>query len=381
MLFASMTALLLLATTGCSSAADGGSDESSSDTITIAALLATSGAYGPYGSQILDGAQFVVDQVNAEGGIDGKEIVLEVLDTQSDKSQAVALARRAGEDSKYIAILGPNDSESTLAVSPVAEQVTIPMVSPGASVPWPSEFNPWTFRVQLVTSKLIENMLPRVHDAIGFDSAAVVATGDAQAQVASAAAFKEVSEEIGVDLVASEEVVSSDTDLSAVLTRMLESDPEVIYSALLTEQAGLMMKQARELGFTGQFIGDLGIGSPAFYETGGEATNGAITGAPYDPQSDRPVVQDFITAFEDANDGTVPGTYEALGADGVLVIIDAIRAAGADVTRDAVREQLGLLKDVDGVTGVLSFDGPGDVNRDEVSLVVMQDGKYVPFEE
>ena len=124
------TMLLVALFVGCTDTAPKTTD---SDTIKIGVNYELSGEVATYGQSSVEGIELAVEQLNAAGGINGKEIQLIKYDNKSEPSEATALGKRLMTQDKVLAILGPATSGSFKATIPDAMKNKIPVASGSAT--------------------------------------------------------------------------------------------------------------------------------------------------------------------------------------------------------------------------------------------------------
>ena len=134
------------------------------DTIKIGSLFETSGFLAFLGNQGVEGANLAVEQLNAAGGVNGKQIELINFNTESDETKAVIGAKKLIEIEKVVALIGAMNSGSTFSIIDIVQRAKLPIVSCGASraVSTPVEKKKWIFQAPLtdvlVIGVLIDHM-------------------------------------------------------------------------------------------------------------------------------------------------------------------------------------------------------------------------------
>lgn len=342
---------------GCSGG--GSTSKEESDTIKIGANLELSGQVSVYGSSINDGAKFAVDEINAAGGIDGKQIELVSVDNKSENAEAVAVANKlASQD--VVAMIGPATSGNMKATVDIAAKNKIPLVTgsgtaPNVTVNDNGTLNEYAFRTCFidpfqgtVAANFATSDLKAKNVAIFADNSSDYGKG-------LAAAFKETAEANGAKVVIEEAYVAGDTDFRAQLTNIKGAKPEFIFVPGYYGEVGLIVKQAREAGIDVPMMGADGWDSPTLVELAGkDALNNTFLTNHYSSQDPDQKIQDFVTAFTDKN-GEAPNTFHALGYDTVYFIKDAIERAGS-TDGEAIKKALAETKDLSLITGTFSID-------------------------
>ena len=372
-----MAAVLAMGLTACSSS-NGGSDSaaSESDTIRIGCAIPLTGASAQDGQSIQNGAQIAVDQVNAEGGIDGKQVELVVEDDKGDASEGATVANLLAEDTTISAVIGHFNSSCTLAGAPIYNEAGVVEVSPGSSAAAVTDAGDYTFRV--ITTDAVQGryLAEWAVNDLGYQNIAVLYE-NTDYGLGLAQVLEEALADLGANIVVEEAYEVGATDYSTVLTKVASSEAEVIIIGGLYNETALIAKQRSsfDLGDM-QIMGVDAIYSDALIELGGEAANGIKLTGYFSDKSTSQVAQDFIAAYEEAY-GEMPATYAAYGYDAALVILDAIKNVGPD--RAAIQEYLSTLEGLEGATGINSFDENGDVIKDPMRMTI-EDGQFVVIE-
>jgi len=117
---------------GCGGSKTGDNAGAGKETIKVGVLFELSGALASYGTSDKNGIMLAIDEINAAGGINGKQIEPVVVDTKSDPAEATNVAAKL-VDEKVVAIFGPATSGATKAIAPIATRAKIPVISPSAT--------------------------------------------------------------------------------------------------------------------------------------------------------------------------------------------------------------------------------------------------------
>ena len=350
---------------GCGSTEEGGSSNggsgSSGDTIKIGANLELSGAVASYGSSINDGAKLAIDEINADGGINGKKIEYVAVDNKSDNAEAVTAAIRLAEQEKVVAMLGPATSGNATAIVQTAGQFKVPMVTASGTaetvtVNDDGKVNDYAFRTcfidpfqGIVAANFASEELQAKNVAIYMDSTSDYAKG-------LAASFKKQIEENGGKVVKEEAYVTDDVDFKSTLTNIKSANPDFVFIPGYYEEVGLIVKQARELGIDVPLMGADGWDSPTLVElAGAESLNNTYITNHYSSGDPDTKIQEFVAAFEEEY-SEQPNAFHALGYDTVYYLKDAIERAGDEVTGEAIQKALAETKDLSLITGTFTVD-------------------------
>ncbi|PKG24198.1 ABC transporter substrate-binding protein [Niallia nealsonii] len=357
--------VLLMSTTlaagilsGCSA---GGSKSSDADTIKLGVNLELSGAVASYGQSLESGIDLAVDEINKDGGIDGKKIEAVKVDNKSDLTESTNAALKLITQDKVTAIIGAATSGDTVAQVQIANDKKTVLLTPSGTAPNVTvnddgSVNEYAFRTSFidpfqgtVAANFATNDLKIKKAAIFADSASDYAKG-------LAASFKETFKANGGSVVSEEAYVAKDTDFSSTLTRIKAKNPDFIFIPGYYEEVGLIIKQAREMGITVPFMGADGWDSPKLVDLAGkDALNNTYITNHYSSQDPDERIQKFVTAYKKENKDKNPDAFNALGYDSVYLLKDAIERADS-TDSEKIKDALAETKDLSLITGVVSID-------------------------
>lgn len=359
-----------LALAGChkSEDADG---SAGSNLIKIGEYACLTGQTASFGTASHQGAQMVIDDANAVGGILGKKIKLITEDDQSQPGEAATAVRKLISRDKVVALIGEMVSSRSLEAGPIAQQNKIPMVSSSTN-PNVTKIGNYVFRICFIDSfqgtvmaKFALNSLKKTRVAVLTDVRQDYSVGLAQF-------FKEYFSKNGGTIVAEQSYSSGDQDFKAQLTSIKAANPEAIFVPGYYNEVGLIALQARELGITVPLMGGDGWDSPALTQIGGAAMEGNFFANHFSTEDQSPIIQDFIREFKKRYNRD-PDGMAALGYDAAKVLLDAMVRSGS--TEPAkVRDALATTKDFQGVTGKITIDENRNANKSVVVLTIKDNG-------
>lgn len=346
---------------GCSGSKESSAGKAGDDVIKIGVNFELSGPVASYGQSNAAGVELAAEEINNNGGIDGKKIELIKVDNKSDAAEATNAAIKLTSQDKVTAIIGASTSGNTVAQAQIANDTKTILLSPSGTSPTVTvgengKVNEFVFRTSFidpfqgtVAANFAANDLKVKKAAILGDNASDYAKG-------LGAAFKETFEAAGGTIVSEEAYVAKDTDFRSTLTRIKAKNPEFIFIPGYYEEVGLIIKQAREMGITVPLMGGDGWDSPKLVElAGAEALNNTYITNHYSAADPDKKIQTFVTLFKEKNDGKSPDAFNGLGYDSVYLLKDAIERAGStDTTK--IKDALAATKDLSLVTGTVTID-------------------------
>lgn len=360
----------------------GNTGEQSGDTakeVKIGVNYELSGDVASYGEASVDGIMMAFDEINAAGGIDGMKIVPVTLDNKSETAEATSLATRLMTKEGVVACLGPATSGSYMATIPVAMANKIPIVSAsatadeGVTVDKNGKVNEYVFRLCFNDSFQGVTMANFALNNLETKKAVIIQDKSSDYAAGLAKNFRETFTKGGGEIVAEEGYVAKDKDFNAILTKIKGKDFDVVFLPGYYQEAGLVIKQARDLGINAPILGADGFDSPVLLQlAGAEALNDVYFSNHYSSLDQDPLVQNFITAFKEKYNKE-PNAFHALGYDLGKYIADAIKRAGA-TEPEAIKNALANTENFVGVTG--SFSMGADHNPIKSIVVIgLKDGE------
>lgn len=371
--------LFLLGACGSPKASDSGSSDDAK-TIKIGGNFELSGAVAAYGEAENEGVKLAVEEINKDGGIDGKKIEYVSKDNKSDNNEAASVAANLTTKDEVVAIVGPATSGATKATLPNLTKAKTPAVTPSgtddAITVQKGKVQDYIFRSCFQDSFQGIVLAKYADENLKADKAVIL--GDNSSDYASGLkkAFKETYKG---EIVAEENFTAGDKDFQAMLTKIKDKDFNVIYIPGYYTEAGLIIKQAREMGIEQPIIGADGFGDEKLIETAGASNvkNVYYTGhfSTKAPATDK--VEPFVAAFEKKY-GKQPSSFNALAYDSVYMIKQAIEDEGK-ATPEAINKGLANLKDFEGVTGKITMDKEHNPVKSAVVLG-LTDGKETSAE-
>lgn len=352
------------------------------EAIKIGFLGAISGPAADLGRPSRDGALLKIEEINKAGGINGRLLELVVYDDESNPAKAVAAVRRMAESDDVVAVVSGTTTGSTLAALKITQEIELPHVVVVAQAPIVTRpVNPWTFRV----TGNFDHEITRIAAFLkseGVKKLALLKDSGTVGQEAYAS-LKPKLDELGIELVANEDVVINATDVTAQTLNIRRAEPDAVVYYGYGAEAALFAKTMQQVGLDAKVIGNRGLAMPVFLETGGDAVDGFVITDNF--TATKQVAADFAAHFKEAKGYEVINAFPGLGYDGIGVLAQALSKAET-VDRPSVRDALEKVEGYEAVTGgngmQISFsaekhDGPtGDIEQ----IVVMrkaEGGKYV----
>ncbi|WP_141430767.1 ABC transporter substrate-binding protein [Bacillus sp. 03113] len=358
----------------------GSTNSSDQDVIKLGVNLELSGAVASYGQSLESGIDLAIDEINKDGGIDGKKVKPIKVDNKSETSESTNAAIKLTSQDKVTAIIGAATSGNTVAQVQIANDNKTVLLSPSATAPNVTvgkggKVNEFAFRTSFidpfqgtVAANFAAKELNLKNAAVFSDSASDYAKG-------LASSFDKTFKAAGGKIVSKESYVAKDTDFRSTLTRIKAKNPEFIYIPGYYEEVGLIVKQAREMGITVPLIGGDGWASPKLVElAGADALNNTFITNHYSAEDPDEKIQTFVANYTKKYN-KAPDAFNALGYDSVYMLKAAIEKAGS-TDASKIKDALAELKDLSLVTGTVTIDKNHNPIK-SASVLEYKDGNQV----
>ena len=345
------------------------------DVIKIGVFEPLTGANGAGGADEYDGIKLANKLYPT---VLGKKVQLVAVDNKSDKVEAANAATVLVQKEKVKAVIGSWGSSLSMSGGPIFAEAKVPAVAVSATNPNVTKGNEYYFRVCF-----LDPFQGTVNAAYAFNTlkakkVAIIREVSNDYSVGLAKFFVDGFVKLSGDpasIVATSDYNTGDQDFTAQLTNIKKFEPDVIFAPGNYTESALIIKQARALGMTAQFLGGDTWDMAAFQQVGGAAVEGATFSTFF--ANDVPInktSEAFLKAFRDEYKKEPPAVA-ALGYDAYMVIMDAIkRANSADSQK--IRDALATTKNFEGSAGSITINAERNADKDAVFKTV-KDGKFV----
>ena len=351
--------------------------EEFSGEIAISAVHPLTGRLGRDNPPLGQGFELAVTEIN-NSQLSDVNIKLIVEDGQSTVEGAVEAFNKLIHQDGVSAILGPATSMQAQAVFPIAQQNQVVAISPTSAARSLSAIGDFIFRTALTTDVLIPSGVRITQEKLGYKKVATIYDEIDLFSTDSDAVVKEALTANGVEILTTETLQTGETDFSAQLTRIKDSNPDAIFISAAVIETPEIMIQGRQLGIPADvpFLISVTFASSQI-ELAGDAAEGAITFTSWISTADTPGNQAFVQNYRAAY-GIEPDVWAAQSYATVYILAEAI-ADAQSADPNAIRNALANITDLDTILGKFSFNAVGDAVYDPVVLIV-KNGQFQVFE-
>lgn len=391
-----MSYLRLLTFAALTACTGGGTDAPKE--IVIGEYGSLTGTAATFGISTQAGIDLATAEQNAKGGIAGVQIRVVVEDDQSKPEEAATAVSKILSSDRPVAVLGEVSSSRSLAAAPLLQRAGVPMITPSSTNEKVTAVGDFIFRVCFIDPFQGEAIAKFAYNDKSIRRAAILRDVKNDYSVGLAEVFTKSFTGMGGEIVGDEAYSEGDFDFKAQLSTLIARTPDaLILTGYYTEVARIAV-QARELGYTGVFLGGDGWDSETLVANGKEAIIGAYYTNHYSVDDPDPAVQAFITKYE-AVYHKKPDGLAALGYDAAKILYLAMEDVAKDpkmaeafadrstapategsrkAAREALRDRLARIENFPGVTGNITIDKDRNATKPAVVVEVTKDGpKFV----
>lgn len=351
----------------------------SAEPIKFALIGPLTGVNAVLGEWQKKGWTLVFDEVNAAGGIKGRPIVYQLEDDEADPTKAVNLAQKVILQDKVVAAHACPNSTPTLAVVPIFAQYKVPHFTAALNVDITNKGSQYVFRTAPAGPAYEDTLVDFLAGQKKFTKFAIIsdtsAFGKGQGDYQEAA----LARNGGLKALTRELYGIEDKDFTNQLTKIIRTNPEVLLIAGSEVAAGLIAKQARQLGFKGIIAGGTAIGTTKFIEVAGDAAEGVIFTSPYITPDVSPLAKMWADKYK-ARWGEELESHGAQAIDGANLFVLAANNAYPNITPETIATELRKIKGYQGIQGVFNVDERGET-LSKTMLGIIKGGKLLPYTE
>jgi branched-chain amino acid transport system substrate-binding protein len=349
------------------------------DVIKIGVFEPMTGANAAGGAMEVEGIR-LANELNPTVVVGGKtyKVELVVVDNKSDKVEAANAVQRLIDRDKVQVILGSWGSSLSMAGGEVAKDARIPVIGLSCTNPLVTAGNDYYFRVCFIDPFQGTVMANYAFRDLSAKTAVIVQEVSNDYSVGLAKFFADNFKALTGNpnaVLTTVNYNTGDQDFSAQLTSIRSLNPDVIFAPGNYTESALVIRQARELGINVPIIGGDTWETPEFIDVGQERVEGAVFSTFFASEhAASPVAETFLKEYR-SRYNKEPAAVTALGYDGYLVALDAIKRAGS-VEPQKIRDAIAVTKGFVGAAGTVTLDANGDATK-SAFIKAVQGGKFV----
>lgn len=354
--------------------------------IIVGLNLSLTGNRGATGISTKEGAELLREQINSGGGLrignNRHEVQFIYADDESSPPKAVAASLELITKHNVLGMIGPNASSSAIPAGGIAESFQTPMISPTSTNPKTTENRPFVFRACFLDPFQGEVMASFAVTDLKAKKAAVLYDISSPYPKGLAEYFKAAFEaKAGANsVVAFENFLTNEKDLTAHLDRIVASDADVLFLPQYSHEIPAIIEQARARGWKKIILGGDAWESSDLMPKCGDRCKGLYYSSHFGAVGAKGKTKTFVEQYQ-AKYNQLPTGYAALGYDAADLLLTAISAVGTlkenlIENRAAIKDKLAAIKGFEGVSGTLDMNVAGDPVKSAVVIRINDKGEF-----
>ena len=349
----------------------------STEPIVFGMVAPMTGDAAEYGTQLERGVRLAVDEINAAGGINGRQVELDICDDKCDPYEASLCAQKMTANEKIFAVIGHVCSSCTLAAGPIYDKAGLTDMTVSSTNPEVTKKG-WTHVFRTVANDGMQGPLiaDLAFNKLGKSKVAIIYANNDYGKGLLDATQPAITK-LGAEVVAVETFAPGvDKDFSAQLTKIAQAKPDTL--VLLTDysEGGLIVKQRIAAG-----LGDIAViasggnSHQSFIDLGGPGAEGVFFLNYFDADNPDKLVQEFVKKYVALYNEKPATEIAPYGYEAPYIYKMAIEKGA---TKETLPEVMHTIKYV-GVTGTTEFGPDGDVLNKGQFVLIIKDGKFTSY--
>lgn len=346
------------------------------DVVKFGIVAELSGTGAPAGTNWRDGARLAIDEINASGGILGKQIEAVDYDTQTDPQTSRALVQKAIDEGAYV-ILGTVFSGSTIVNMLVSQQNGVPQFTGSEAPNIVAQGNPYIFRSSSGAQEGVPALTAYFKDTIKATKVAVAWINNEFGKGGHDIFLKEMAG-AGIEVVADVASEPAQADYASDVSKLRESGAEAVFVYMTEEESARFLIEAKKQGLSVPLVGEVTLTGQKVIDLAGEAANGALAHVGLTAGAPVPAFQEFAKKFQDKYGRTTDhnGIKGYLSAYTVKYVTEMIGSFDKEAFAQKMHGLTLKAADYPGVLLDTAWDDTGEMSR-ESFMTEVQDGKQV----
>lgn len=365
----------------------GGFAADESKPIKIGAIFSVTGPASFLGAPEAKTVTMLVDQINAEGGLLGRKLVLVIKDSAGSPEKAVSFAKQLIEEEKVLAIIGPSTSGETMQIKALCEDNQMILVSCAAAEVIVNPVAKYVFKVPQKDSQAV-TWIFRTMKEKGISKIAVLSSNDGFGN-AGKKQLEDLGKTEGIEILANEVYDKQATDLTDILTKV-KGTPGVqgVVNWSIVPAQSIVAKNMKQLGLNLPLFQSHGFGNLKYVQQAGVAAEGILF-----PSGRLLVVDELanghpqkkvLAAYKKNYETTFKEDVSTFGGhayDALMVVVEGIKQAG-QADREKVREAIENLKGFVGTAGVFNYSATDHtgLGLDAFDMLTVKNGKFTSYQ-
>src|SRR5437764_4670706 len=347
-----------------------------SQAIKIAGLVELSGTGTTSGTNFNDGVKLAVKEINAAGGILGRQIDYTASDTQTNPGVAKALAQKAVDDGAYV-VMGPVFSGSIVVSMAETKRAEIPNFTGGEAANITQQGNPYIFRTSFTQSTAMPKLAKYIKDNVKAKSVAMIWVNNDFGKGGHDSMLKALEAQ-GIKVTADVPTDPGQVDFSGAVLKVKQANADALFVYTNEEESARALRELKKQGYDKPIIGETTLTGQKVIERAGDAANGALAHVGLTVDAPQPTIKAFDEKFQ--KEYKYKSDHNGMKGYSAMYVVKAITEKTKKFDPKEFAKALHgakiSAKDYPGVLLDVSFDQNGDLDR-ESFLVKVENGKQV----
>ncbi|HRW12435.1 MAG TPA: ABC transporter substrate-binding protein [Syntrophomonas sp.] len=345
------------------------------DTIKLGFLGAKTGSVANYGLPGEKGMKMAIEEINAKGGVLGKQLEGIYEDNKGESSEIANIATKYITQDKVVAMVGDPCTGLTKVAADIAQKSKIVIFSAGATGEGVVEIGDYVFRNTLLDKFAAPAVVDWMINKQGWKNIAVITSMNNGYSTALTPVFKEAIQAKGGKIVLEDSVNDGETDFTAQVTKLKNANADVLVFTGYYTEAALIMNEVQKKGLDIKLVGGDGLYGQDLAKLGQSAVEEkVILYCGFSSDQPSPETEKFITAYQ-AKYNEDPDMFSAQYYDAVMILAKAMEEAQS-TDPSVFKEKLAQLKDYPGVSGKTTIREDREPLKSPVFLLTIKDGKF-----
>jgi branched-chain amino acid transport system substrate-binding protein len=342
--------------------------------IKIVDIVELSGGGATAGTNFDNGVKLAVKEINASGGILGRKIDLQSLDTQTNPGVAKALSQKAVDDGAYV-VMGPVFSGSIIVSMAETKKAEVTNFTGGEAANITQQGNPYIFRTSFTQSTAMPKLARYIKDGLKAKSVAIIYVNNDFGKGGRDVMLKALEAQ-GIKVAADISTDPGQVDFSGAVLKAKQSNADALFVYTNEEESARALRELRKQGYDKPIVGETTLTGQKVIELAGEAANGAIAHVGLTVDAPQPTIKAFDDKFQ--KEYKYKSDHNGMKGYSAMYVVKALTEKNGKVDSKLLAKSLHgakiSAKENPGVLLDVTFDDNGDLDR-ESFLVKVVNGK------
>ena len=347
--------------------------------IKIYNIVELSGGGASAGTNFDNGAKLAFKEINAAGGILGRQVEVISVDTQTNPGIAKALAQKAVDDGAYV-VMGPVYSGSIIVSMAETKKAEVANFTGGEAAGITQQGNPYIFRTSFTQSTAMPKVARYLKDKVKAKSVSLMWVNNDFGKGGRDSIVKSLGAQ-GIKVGADISTDPGQIDFSGAVLKAKQVGADALFVYLNEEESARALRELKKQGYDKPIIGETTLTGQKVIELAGDAANGAVAHVGLTADAPQPAIKAFDTKFQ--KEYKYKSDHNGMKGYSGAYVIKAMTEKNKKVDSKVLAKSLHgatiLVKDYPGVLLDVTFDNKGDLDR-ESFLVKVENGKQVVSE-